>query len=244
MARSRSTGGGSKRTRSKRKAKTDGAQPPPAEAPRRPTIVALGASAGGLAVFERFLHLMPRGGNLAFLLVSHLDPSQESLLTELLAQHTALTVVKAENGALIQADHVYVIPPNKYMTVSDGAVQLTTIKEVRGSRFPIDVLLRALAEDQKENAVGIIFTGTGSDGTDGLRAIKDNGGTVIVQDPATVEYPGMPTSAIATGLVDFVLPVDDIPGILLGYARHFYASGLTPPGDSSPPELSVDLRSV
>src|SRR3990172_7315857 len=219
-------------------------EPPEAMGARRPTIVALGASAGGLAVFERFLHIMPTGGNLVFLLVSHLDPSQESLLPELLAPHTALTVVKAESGAQVEADRVYVIPPDRYMTVTQGAIQLTKITEARGARFPIDVLLRSLAEDQKENAVAIIFTGTGADGTDGLRAIKDNGGTVIVQDPRTVEYAGMPTSAISTGIVDFVLPVDEMPDILLGYARHFYTKGDEHGGDSRTLEASADLKSV
>jgi two-component system CheB/CheR fusion protein len=187
---------------------------------------------------------MPTGGGLAFLLVSHLDPSQESLLPELLAPHTALTVVKAATGALIEADRVYVIPPDRYMTVSDGVIRLEKITDPRGARFPIDVLLRSLAADQKENAVGIIFTGTGADGTDGLRAIKGSGGTVIVQDPETVEYQGMPTSAIATGIVDFVLPVEQMPDVLLGYARHFYTSGREPAGEPRAQDVSAELQGV
>lgn len=212
------------------------ASPPP----RRPTVVALGASAGGLAAFERFLHLMPPGGNLAFLLVSHLDPSQKSLLPSLLAPHTKLSVTAATSGAVVEPDHVYVIPPNTYMTLEAGVIRLEPIQEPRGARFPIDVLLRSLAEDQAENAVAVILSGTGADGTDGLRAIKDNGGTVLVQDPQTVEYAGMPESAIATGVVDFVVPVEQMPDILLGYARHAYTNA---PGEPVA-EIPTDLRSI
>lgn len=206
----------------------------------RPTVVAIGASAGGLAVFERFLRLMPRGGNLAFLLVSHLDPSQESLLPTLLKPHTDLTVTVAKSGAPVEADHVYVIPPNAYMTLQGGFIKLAKITEPRGARYPIDVLLRSLAEDQAERAVAIILSGTGADGTDGLRAIKDKGGTVLVQDPRTVEYAGMPESAISTGIVDFVLPVEQMPDILRSYARHAYTSAPGEPVAESP----MDLRSV
>lgn len=205
-----------------------------------PTIVALGASAGGLAVFERFLRLMPPGGNLAFLLVSHLDPSQESYLPSLLAPHTRLTVLSAKSGMRVEADHVYVIPPNAYMTIERGVVQLTRIDDPRGSRFPIDVLLRSLAADQEERAVAVIFSGTGADGTDGLRAIKDRGGSVLVQDPRTVEYAGMPESAIATGIVDVVAPVEQMPEILQNYARHAYTRA---PGEPLA-EAPLDLRSV
>jgi two-component system CheB/CheR fusion protein len=189
-----------------------------------PPVVGMGASAGGLDAFKRFFTAMPADSGIAFVLVPHLDPAHESLMVELLARHTVMPVVEARNDMPVEANHVYIIPPNKYMKIRHGTLRLTGPVEPRSSQTSIDLFLRSLADDQQERAICVIFSGTGSHGSLGLRAIKAAGGMAMVQDPATAEYDRMPESAIATGLADYVLAAEQMPEALIKYVHHAYLS--------------------
>ena len=183
-------------------------------------IVALGASAGGLEAFEQLFRQMPPASGLAFVLVPHLDPSHASILTEILQRSTVMPVVEAQDQMAVAPNNVYVIPPNRDMAIFNGALQLSLPEAPHGQRMPIDAFLRSLAEDQGERAIGIILSGTGTDGTLGLRSILGAGGVTLVQDPATAKYDGMPVSAIKAGYATHVLPVDKMPAALLAGARN------------------------
>src|SRR3989338_6668459 len=177
-------------------------------------IVGIGASAGGLEAFEQFFTSVPPDSGMAFVLVSHLDPSHASILTEILQRTTAMPVVEAQDQMAVAPNGVYVIPPNRDMAIFHGVLQLNVPEQPRGQRMPIDAFLRSLAEDQGEKAVGIILSGTGNDGTLGLRAILGAGGVSLVQEPATAKYDGMPNSAIQAGYATHVLPVEKMPELL------------------------------
>ncbi len=182
-------------------------------------IVGLGASAGGLEAFEQFFRHVPADSGMAFVLVSHLDPSHASILTEILQRITAMPVVEAQDRMQVMPNHVYVIPPNRDMTIYHSSLQLSIPAEPRGQRMPIDAFLRSLAEDQSEKANGIILSGTGTDGTLGLRAILGAGGITLAQEPTTAKFDGMPVSAIQAGYVTHILPVDKMPEALLSGLR-------------------------
>ncbi len=188
-------------------------------------VAGLVASAGGLDAFKRFFTVMPADSGIAFVLVPHLDPSHASLMVELLARQTAMPVVEAVNGMAIEANQVHIIPPNKNMTIEGGVLRLTGPVERGGWQTSIDLFLRSLAEDQMHNAICIILSGTGSHGTLGLKAVKAAGGMAMVQDPTTAECSGMPKSAIATGLADYVLPVEKMPEVILKYVQQIFVSG-------------------
>jgi two-component system CheB/CheR fusion protein len=190
-----------------------------------PPVAGIGASAGGLDAFKKFFAAMPADSGIAFVLVPHLDPAHESLMVELLARHTTMPVVEAANHMPVEANHVYIIPPNKYMTIQGGVLRLTGPVERRTSQTSIDLFLRSLADDQQERSICIILSGTGSHGALGLKAVKAAGGVAIVQDPATAEYERMPQSAIATGLADYVLPAEQMPDALVKYVQHAYVNG-------------------
>ena len=182
-------------------------------------IIGMGASAGGLEAFEQFFHPVPPDSGMAFVLVPHLAPGHASMLTDILQRITAMPVVEAKDQLAVAPDHVYVIPPNRRMTIFRGVLQLSVPQEARGQRMAIDTFLRSLAEDQGERAIGVILSGTGTDGTCGLRAIHGAGGVSFVQDPATAKYDGMPSSAIHSGLATYVLPVEKMPEQLLAYVK-------------------------
>ncbi|MEZ5650883.1 MAG: chemotaxis protein CheB [Burkholderiaceae bacterium] len=181
-------------------------------------IVGIGASAGGLDAFKQFFAAAPVDSGMAFVLVQHLDPTHDSLMADLLAKCTSMPVRQAEEGARVEPDHVYMIPPNRSMTIKSGVLHLSEPAERRGMRMAIDTFLRSLADDQGEWAVGIVLSGTGSDGTAGLRSIKANGGLTLAQDPASAAYDGMPSSAISAGVVDVVRGVELLPSALARYA--------------------------
>ena len=209
-----------------------------------PIVVGVGASAGGLEAFRNLFTAMPTDSGLAFVLVQHLDPDHQSLMADLLTRYTTMPVVQVEDGMRIQANQVYIIPPNTYMTIDGATLQLSTPTERRGVRLTIDSFLRSLAEDRRERAICIILSGTGSDGSLGLKAIKERGGMVMVQEPSTAAYDGMPRSAVATGLADYVLPIDQMPAALLSYVRHFYFhAGDLPqhPGDLILPDTLISI---
>src|SRR5512140_2377970 len=191
-------------------------------------VVGIGASAGGLDAYEQFFLNMPADSGMTFVLIPHLAPEHKSMMVELLGRYTKMSIFQAEDGMRVQPNCVYVIPPNKDMAMLKGTLQLLEPVERRGLRHPIDFFFRSLAEDQGERAICIVLSGTGSEGALGLRAIKEKGGLVLVQDPKTTRYDGMPGSAIATGIVDHVLPPDKMPGQLLRYIKHIDARPLPP----------------
>ncbi len=184
-------------------------------------IVGIGGSAGALEAFEQFFHVMPHDTGLAFVLVPHLDPTHKGIMPELLQRFTSMKVHQARDGLAVQPDNVYVIPPNKDMAIMHGVLQLLEPAAPRGLRLPIDFFFRHLAEDQKERSIGIILSGMGTDGTLGLRAIKEQMGTVMVQDPGSAKYDGMPRSAVSTGIADFVAPIEELPQKLVGFVSHY-----------------------
>lgn len=184
-------------------------------------IVGIGASAGGLQAFKTFFANMPAASGMAFVLVQHLDPQHRSMLVELLTAGTAMQVVEAEDRTPVVADHVYVIPPNATLGIADGELRVSRPAPAREHRRPVDTFFSTLAEDQKENAVCIILSGGGSDGTEGLRAIKEHGGLTMAQaDFDEHAMSGMPMSAAATGLVDYVLAIEAMPAKLIAYSKH------------------------
>jgi two-component system CheB/CheR fusion protein len=190
-------------------------------------IVGIGASAGGLAAFETFFSAMPADTQLgmAFVLVQHLAPDHKSILADLVRRYTSMKVFEVEDGMLVQANCVYIIPPNRDIAVLNGALHLLEPAAPRGLRLPIDFFFRSLAQDRHDRAICIVLSGTGSDGTLGARAIKGEGGMVMAQAPESTEYDGMPQSVIATGLVDYVLPPVDMPDQLIAFAaRHLGGS--------------------
>src|SRR5262249_16907830 len=157
--------------------------------------------------------------------IPHLDPSHESMMVDLIARQTRMPVVEADEGTKVEANRVYIIPPNKYMTIAGGVLHLTGPVERRGVATPIDLFLRSLADDMQERAICVILSGTGAHGSLGLKAIKANGGMAMVQDPKSAEYNQMPFNAVATGLADFVLPPGAMPAALVKFVKHSYLNG-------------------
>ena len=197
-------------------------------------VVGIGASAGGLAAFEAFFSGMPTDTDpgMAFVLVQHLAPDHKSILTDLIRRYTRMQVFEVRDGMAVQPNCAYIIPPNRDMAFLNGTLQLLEPLAPRGRRLPIDFFFRSLAQDQHERAICIVLSGTGSDGTLGLRAIKEEGGMVMVQNPASAEYDGMPRSAIATGLVDYDPPPAEMPAQLIAYVAQAFGK---PPRTATAP---------
>ncbi|MBF0301647.1 MAG: PAS domain-containing protein [Desulfamplus sp.] len=189
--------------------------------------VAIGASAGGLEALEKFFMNMPGDSTLAFIVIQHLSPDYKSLMVEILSKRTPMEVYRAEDGLTVTAGCIYLIPPKKNLTIFHGKLILSEQDHSRGLNLPIDIFFRSLAEDQAEKAVGIILSGTGSDGMRGVRAIKECGGMVMVQSEESAKFDGMPRAAISTGLSDFVLPPEEMPSQLLGFIKHPYMADIT-----------------
>lgn len=195
--------------------------PPPAlgEAEDFP-IVGIGASAGGLEALEQFLSHVPADSGMAFIVIQHLDPTRKGIMPELLQRVTDMKVMQADNQMKVAPHCVYVIPPNKDMSILHGSLHLLDPVAARGLRLPIDFFFRALADDRQERAVCAVLSGMGSDGTLGLKAVKEKGGLVLVQEPASAKFGGMPRSAIDTGLADIVAPAETLPARLVAAYRH------------------------
>lgn len=185
-------------------------------------VVGVGASAGGLEAFTQLLGALPPEPGIAFVLVQHLDPQHHSMLTDILSKTSKMPIHEARDGAAVQPDCIYVIPPDTSMAIRGGKLRLTPRLYSRHPHLPIDFFLRSLADDQKSNAIGVILSGTGSDGVAGLAAVKAEGGVTFAQDEKSAKFTGMPNSAIASGNVDFILPPKQIPGELLKLVRHSY----------------------
>jgi two-component system CheB/CheR fusion protein len=202
------------RAKQKSAESTLAADPPDRSVP----VVGIGASAGGLHAFEILLPAIKPDSGLAFVIVQHLDPDQESVLAPLLQRQSPIPVTVIEDDTVVGANHIYVIPPNASLTIVDDHLHLSPPVASRGHRTPIDGFLLSLAEARGERAAGVILSGTGSDGTLGLRAIKEQGGLTLAQEGA--EYDGMMRSAVGSGMVDFVLPLQAIPAKLADFFRH------------------------
>jgi len=187
-------------------------------------VVGIGASAGGLAAFEAFFSAMPAAHPtaIAFVLVQHLAPDHKSMLTDLIKRYTPMEVFEVADGMKIQANCAYIIPPNRDMALLGNKLQLLEPSAPRGHRLPIDFFFSSLAEEQREQAICIILSGTGSDGTQGVRAIKAAGGMAMAQIPNSAEFDGMPRSAINSGLVDYQLPPEEMPAQLLAYVSQAF----------------------
>lgn len=194
-------------------------QPPDGKSPdaKEPTVVGIGASAGGLNALKEFFRRVPEHSGVVFVVVVHLSPDHESHLADLLQPHVRMPVQQVVEDTALSPDHVYVIPPGSNLSAIDTHLRLSSLEERRGERAPIDHFFRTLARTHDGHAIGVVLTGTGNDGALGLKAIKEKGGLTVVQDPNEAEYDGMPQSAIATGLIDLVLPLAEIPGQILRF---------------------------
>ncbi|HYM09286.1 MAG TPA: chemotaxis protein CheB, partial [Bryobacterales bacterium] len=207
-------------------------------------VVGVGASAGGLEAFSQLLRHLPTDTGMAFVLVQHLDPKHESLLSELLSRTTRMPVTQVTDGIKVEPNRVYVIPPNAHMGIVKGVLRLKARSDL-GHYMPIDYFLLSLADDQGSRAIGVILSGTASDGTLGMKAIKAGGGITFAQDRESAKYDGMPRSAVAAGCVDFVLPPQGIARELASVASHPYLlhPRATPP-DEFPPESDGDFKKI
>ena len=183
------------------------------------TIVGMGASAGGLMALNTFLDHVPADSGLAFVIVVHLSPTQESQLATILQRHTPMPVQQVTESVPLEANQVYVIPPGYNLDTLDTHLYLSELEEHRKDRAPIDHFFRTLARAYNGHAVGIILSGTGSDGTLGMKEIKERGGLTMVQEPSEAEFDGMPRSAISTGLIDWVLPLAEMPDHIIRFAH-------------------------
>lgn len=199
-------------------------------------VVGIGASAGGLAALEAFLDRLPPRTGAGYVIVQHLSPDERSLTAELLQKHTSMPVRQATNGMALQSDEVVIIPPTASLRIQEGVLLLRMGAERGPTRSLVDVFFRSLAEDYGRDAVGIVLSGTGSDGTLGLKAIQDEGGVTLVQDPSTAEFDGMPASAIRAGAADQVAPISELTSRLLDYLARRGPEEEPWPGDAGPPE--------
>jgi len=201
---------------------SEAAQETPATSSSRKSVpvVGIGMSAGGLEALEQFLKRVPEQSGMAYVVVQHLDPTHNGMLVELLRRASSLPIEQATDGVVVEPDHVYVIPPNKDMSLSRGSLYLFPQPGVPGVHLSVDFFFRSLADDLKERSVGVILSGMGTDGTLGLRAIKERAGACFVQALASAKFDGMPGSAIAAGVADVVAPVEELPARILAYLQH------------------------
>ncbi len=186
-------------------------------------VVGIGASAGGLEAFRKLIQAIPHNSGMAYVLVQHLDPKHESLLPELLQKATTLPVVEISDDIKVLPDHIYVLPSNKTMVANDGVLILAPRQVGKNIRnLPIDLFFTSLAEVHQDHAIGVVLSGTASDGTEGLRSIKEYGGTTFAQDEASAAFSGMPRSAALAGVVDYILPPEEIPEKLIEINKSVY----------------------
>lgn len=187
-------------------------------------IVGIGASAGGLEAFSQLLAHLPDHIGMAFVLVQHLDPKHESKLADLLSKTTRMPVVEVSDGMAVHSDQIYVIPPNTQLAIAQSHLRLSPRGEGRAHHLTVDHFLKSLAEDSQTGAIGVVLSGTGADGTQGLQEIKAAGGITFAQDAATAKFAGMPQSAVRSGCVDFVLSPEEIARELARIGQHPYVA--------------------
>ncbi|MYM21334.1 PAS domain S-box protein [Duganella sp. FT135W] len=200
-------------------------------------VVGLGGSAGSIAALRKFFDTAPSNGGLAYVVVLHLDPTHESTMPELLQRHTAMPVRSAQSGMKFEADHVYVIPQGSYVLADDGHIRLQELQHEPGKRVAVDLFFRSLADSHGAHATAVVLSGADGDGAIGLKRIKERGGLTIVQDPQEAEYPSMPTMAIGTGMVDWVLPVSHMAQRIVSYYENEDRLRLPPEAEQEPAEL-------
>jgi two-component system CheB/CheR fusion protein len=200
-----------------------------------PFMVGLGGSAGSIQALGEFFKAMPADSGMTFVVVLHLSPTHESVMAELLSKSTSMQVVQASDGQAVQPNHVYVIPPGKYLAAADGQLKLTELERARGKRVAIDTFFRSLADTYGPHAAAVVLSGADSDGAIGIKRIKERGGLTIAQDPDQSEHSDMPRSAIETGMVDWVLKVHEMPQHILDYQRT--AARLKLPPEQGPPPM-------
>ena len=184
-----------------------------------PLVIGIGASAGGLEVLQQLFACIPPDSGLSFVVVQHLSPDYKSLMADILGKHTSISVYQAENGMRVEPDTVYLIPPKKLMTIRDGKLILTDYA-VNSLNHPIDTFFASLAEEKREHAIVAVLSGTGTDGTNGVKLVKEHGGLVIAQAPESAKFDGMPRSVINTGLADFVLSPEEIAEEILNFSNN------------------------
>ena len=206
-------------------------------------VVGIGASAGGLETLQAFFSNMPLDCNAAFVVIQHLSPQYKSIMSSLLEKHTRMRIHEIKDGVEVQPNCIYLNPPGKNVAMFNRALHLLDPAQIGPINMPIDFFFRSLADDQGEKAICIVLSGTASDGTMGVKAVKGEGGMAMVQEPETAKYDGMPKSAIGTGLVDFILPVEKMPETLLRYIKHPF---LETPGQIklTEPRSQHDLQKI
>ncbi|HEX7957565.1 MAG TPA: chemotaxis protein CheB, partial [Pyrinomonadaceae bacterium] len=199
-------------------------------------VVGVGASAGGIRAFREFFANVPERSGMAYVVILHLSPDHESQLAEVLQHSTRMPVAQVTGRVTIEPDHVYVIPPNQSLSMVDGSLVLSDVTSVEERRAPVDIFFRTLAESRRAHAACVVLSGTGADGSMGLKRVKERGGVAVVQDPEEAEYADMPRNSIATGLVDYVLPVAEMPARLVAY-RDSLSPAAQDETDEEPPRL-------
>ncbi|MHC2301491.1 two-component system CheB/CheR fusion protein [Rhizobium mongolense USDA 1844] len=187
-------------------------------------IVGIGASAGGIEALGSFFDAMPPDSGCAFVVVLHLDPKHESEMAHILSARTAMPVAQVREGMPVERDHVYVIAPDTELRVQEGKLRVSRPSTSRGPRHPVDVLFASIASSKRERAIAIVLSGTGNNGSQGLREIRAEGGMSLVQAPETAKFDGMPRSAIAADMADHVLAPEMMPEVVLRYVRHGYVA--------------------
>ena len=207
-------------------------------------IVGIGASAGGLEAFKELLSHIPVNTGMAFVLIQHLDPKHESLSAEILGRATSMPVNEVVDGMRVEPNRVYVIPPNCNLGLRHRLLKIQPRTESRGQHLPLDFFFQTLAEEQKTQAIGVVLSGTASDGTEGLRAIKAEGGITLVQDPESAKYDGMPRSAIASGAVDLIRTPEGIATELARIAKHPYVIPQGTEFDQEPAKKDENLPKI
>jgi two-component system CheB/CheR fusion protein len=228
------------KAKSKAKAKPGpGAKKETLTPPPPPLVVGVGASAGGLEAFTDLLRHLPRDTGMAFVLLQHLPAKQHSMLAQILAKATVLPVAEAREGVVPEADHVYILPPGEVMEIRQGTLRLAKREIIEGRYLPVDTFLTSLAADRGGQAIGVILSGTASDGVQGMKAIKEAGGLTFAQNEHTAKYPGMPQSSIAAGCVDFILTPEGIARELARIARHPYVGPAVEAGILKPRDETV-----
>src|SRR5436190_2173880 len=183
-------------------------------------IVGLGASAGGIQALRDFFAEVPNDSGMAYVVILHMSPEHESKLAEILQVTSSIPVTQVRQRVKVEPNHVYVIPPNQNLPMIDGHLDLKSMIGAEERRSPVDLFFRTLAETNEDRAVSVILSGTGANGSMGMKRIKEYGGVAFAQDPQEAEYTDMPRNAIATGMVDYVLPVSEIPAKIISYKEH------------------------
>src|SRR4030095_14808867 len=199
-------------------------------------ITGIGASAGGIQAFQDFFQNVPANSGIAYVVILHMSPDYDSHLAQVFQTTTNMPVTQVNEKIRVEPDHVYVVPPNQHLTMSDGHIIVTPNTQIEDRRAPVDIFFRTLAEEHSSKAIAVILSGTGANGSMGLKRVKEKGGATFVQNPREAEFNEMPRNAIATGLVDEVLNVSDIPAKIIAYKNNFGKVVIAEDAEKRPPD--------